>query len=248
MKKDNFSIRIQIIIMDPYNRMMDVNGTIDTDGTIQMLGTIQNPSNKNLDDNHDNLLPFSSSGNLHILLSEFRKCNNEDDIIRMFQNYLGTKKLQNNQYEFIDQMEFFGPVMIIFGYLVSINYQKAVQWLIDHYAPLNVSYDDNFAYFENYQRNNDDTMAEMIIKHESFVPDLPVIQDLAERRKAELLRLCLQKFKDNHDNHDNYDNHKETLLKLLNASDFDAIIKEVKMMKASLGTPDIDWFDWYVPY
>lgn len=132
---------------------------------------------------------------IHPLIEMINRHHSESEMINMLETYCGTKlvgvdEFGNNIYEYVDQLSFFGPVMEVFAHCSGYGKKSVLIWLLEKYVPLDVSYDNNFCYFESL-RYSHYTVTEMIVNHESFHPSLEVLENLLSRNKYELFNKCM---------------------------------------------------------
>lgn len=93
-------------------------------------------------------------------------------------------------YETVDQTEFIAPVLQVFSYCATHGKSSVVQWLLKNFVPLQVSYDNNFCYFECLKWGNNH-IADMIAEHESFYPSMEVLENLLSRGRYTQFRKCM---------------------------------------------------------
>lgn len=123
-----------------------------------------------------------------------RGCS-EQEIIRTLDAFMGKREIgkdANGQpvFDIVDQTMFTAPVLYIFSDAVNYGKVNTVRWLMDNFVPLNVSYDNNFCFFE-CQRWGHTALADMIVEHESFYPSTEVLDNLLTRSKYNLFRKCM---------------------------------------------------------
>jgi hypothetical protein len=105
-------------------------------------------------------------------------------------NEIGTDDNGNPIYEAVDQFEFLTPGLDLFAYCANNGRTDVVRWFIDKFVPLQVSYDNNYCFFE-CQRWGHYEIADMIANHDSFVPSFDVFDNLISRSKYSIIRKCL---------------------------------------------------------
>ncbi|XWV25931.1 hypothetical protein QJ857_gp1149 [Tupanvirus soda lake] len=123
-----------------------------------------------------------------------RNCS-ESEIINTLQAFCGRIEVGKDQfgrpiYEAVDQTEFIAPVLQVFSYCANNGKKTVVQWLLDNFVPLQVSYENNYCYFECLQWKHTD-IADMLVGHESFVPSMEVLENLISRSKYAQFRKCM---------------------------------------------------------
>ncbi|XWV24688.1 hypothetical protein QJ856_gp1095 [Tupanvirus deep ocean] len=123
-----------------------------------------------------------------------RNCS-ESEMINTLQAYCGRSEVGKDQfgrpiYEAVDQTEFIGPVLQVFSYCANNGKKTVVQWLLDNFVPLQVSYENNYCYFECLQWKHYE-IADMLVGHESFVPSMEVLESLLSRSKYAQFRKCM---------------------------------------------------------
>ncbi len=96
----------------------------------------------------------------------------------------------NTIYESVDQTEFIAPVLQVFSFCASNGRKQVVQWLIENFVPLDVSYDNNFCYTESLRWSHSD-IADMIACHESFRPNMEILENLISRKKYDVFKKCM---------------------------------------------------------
>lgn len=132
---------------------------------------------------------------IHPLIEMINRNCPDAEMIRTLDTFVGkiqvgTDPQGNPIYETVDQMQFIAPVMEVFSYCANNGRKSVVQWLFDNFIPLNVSYDNNFCYFESLRWNHTD-ITDMIVQHESFYPSMEVLENLISRNKYNLLKKCM---------------------------------------------------------
>jgi len=119
----------------------------------------------------------------------------ENEIINTLNAFMGPIKAAIDKdgrqlYESVDQLEFLGPVLQLFSHAVNNRYKVVVMWLMNNFVPLQVSYDNNYCYFEALKWGHVD-MADLIATHESFYPSLHVLENVLSRGKYDLFKKCM---------------------------------------------------------
>ena len=132
---------------------------------------------------------------VHPFIQMIDKYSSESEMINTLEAFCGKTQIgtdQNGQpiYEVIDQMEFFAPVLQVFSYCANNGKKSVVQWLMNNFVPLQVSYDNNFCYFECLKFNHHDII-DMIVSHESFIPSMEILENLISRNKYAHFRTCM---------------------------------------------------------
>jgi hypothetical protein len=123
------------------------------------------------------------------------KNSSEAEVINTLQAFCGRTQVGTDQlgrpiYETVDQTEFIAPVLQIFSYCANNGKKAVVQWLVTEFVPLQVSYDNNYCFFECLKWSHND-IAEMIVNHESFEPTMQVLENLLSRSKYANFRTCM---------------------------------------------------------
>ena len=116
----------------------------------------------------------------------------EQGMIDTMAVYMGVTEIGKNAdsspiYDVVDLTEFFGPVTQVFAYCANNGKRQVVNWLMNNYVPLNVSYDNNYCYFESIKWGLND-IAESISQHHSFVPSFETIKSMLSKSQYNLLR------------------------------------------------------------
>ena len=132
---------------------------------------------------------------VHPFIELINKGSSEQEIIDTMTTYMGTIPIGkddngNDIFDYVDQTLFIQPVMIVFSYATSNNKMMIVEWLLKNYIPLQVSYSDNFCYFEALKWNYYN-MADLIVQHKSFIPSIMVLENLIYRNKYDLFKICM---------------------------------------------------------
>ncbi len=140
-------------------------------------------------------LPVKKTAYVHPLIEMINKHPSEAEMINTLQAFCGRTEIGcdangNPVYESVDQLEFFGPVMAIFSYCATNNKKSVVEWLCSNYVPLQVSYDNNYIFFECL-RWNQHNIVEIIVNHESFNPTMEVLKNLLSRSKHQQFKKCM---------------------------------------------------------
>jgi len=104
---------------------------------------------------------------------------------------IGTDSNGRPIYEEIDQTIFMGPITQVFSYGANNGRMQLTKWILDNYIPLQVSYDNNFCYFESLRWSHFQ-IADMIAQHESFVPTINVLENFISRNKYDLFKHCMK--------------------------------------------------------
>lgn len=123
-----------------------------------------------------------------------RKCT-ESEFINTLQTFcggteVGTDSHNNPIYEVVDQTEFIAPVLQVFSYCATNGKKSVVEWLCKNFVPLQVSYDNNFCYFECLKWGHHE-IADIIAQHESFSPDILVLEQMLAKSKYDLFKKCM---------------------------------------------------------
>lgn len=132
---------------------------------------------------------------VHPFIESINKGSSEQEIIDIMTAYMGTIPIGKDEngneiFDYVDQTLFIQPVMIVFSYATSNNKTILVDWLLKNYVPLQVSYSDNFCYFEALKWNYNN-MADLILQHKSFIPSLSVLENLIHRNRYDLFKICM---------------------------------------------------------
>ncbi len=133
---------------------------------------------------------MNTSPYIHPLIKLINSSTSENGIISTVISYCGIQQISENEYDIVDQFELIAPMTQLFCHCACYGKKQVVEWIMNNYAPLNVSYSDNFSYYEclRYGHTN---IAELIVKHESFNPDATVLINLLDRKKSELFIHCM---------------------------------------------------------
>ena len=105
---------------------------------------------------------------------------------------IGTDDNGNKIYDAVDQTEFIAPVIQVFSYCANNGRGAVVQYLMDNFIPLQVSYDNNYCFFET-QKWGHHSICDMIVSHQSFVPTMAVLENLYSRSKFEQIKMCMSR-------------------------------------------------------
>ena len=132
---------------------------------------------------------------VHPFIELINKKASEAEMISLMALYMGINTGgidSNNQtyYYMTDQVEFIAPVLQVFSYATCNGKEQVTKWLMDNFIPLDVSYDNNFCYFESIRWGHS-KMADLIATHESFIPTTVVLENLSFRQKYDIFRLCM---------------------------------------------------------
>ena len=132
---------------------------------------------------------------VHPFIEMINRGCSEAEMINTLQAFCGRVEVGQDQlgrpiYEAVDQIEFIAPVLHVFSYCANNGKKSVVQWLVTNYIPLQVSYENNFCFFECLQWKHLD-IAEMIVNHESFEPTMQVLENLLSRDKFANFRTCM---------------------------------------------------------
>ncbi|AVG46396.1 hypothetical protein [Acanthamoeba polyphaga mimivirus] len=134
--------------------------------------------------------PINSSPYIHPLINLINPSTSENEIISTVISYCGIQQISENEYDIVDQFELIAPMTQLFCHCACYGKRQVVEWIMNNYVPLNVSYSDNFSYYECLKYGHTD-IAELIVKHESFNPDVTVLINLLDRKKSELFIHCM---------------------------------------------------------
>ncbi|AZL89186.1 ankyrin repeat protein [Megavirus baoshan] len=132
----------------------------------------------------------NTSSYIHPLIKLINSSTSENEIINTVISYCGIQKISENEYDIVDQFELFAPMTQLFCHCACYGKKQVVEWIMNNYIPLNVSYSDNFSYYECLKYGHT-SIAELIVKHESFNPDATVLINLLDRNKSELFIHCM---------------------------------------------------------
>lgn len=133
---------------------------------------------------------------VHPLIEIIDKHLSENEIIDYIDSYIGseivgTDSNGNPIYDTPqDQLESFPAVMQLFSYCANNGKKNVVEHLMKIYVPLQVSYSDNFCYFET-QRMSYAEINKMIVEHCSFIPSTSVLQKMYNDMKYDLIRTSM---------------------------------------------------------
>ena len=132
---------------------------------------------------------------VHPFIAMINEQRSQPEMINTLQAFCGRTQIGVNEknepiYDTVDQMEFKAPVMQVFSYCANNGKDSVVEWLIENYIPLEVSYDNNFCYFECLKWKHE-KIADMIVQHESFNPTMEILENLLERNKYLQFRHCM---------------------------------------------------------
>lgn len=132
---------------------------------------------------------------VHPFLDMLERRATASEMINTLAAYCGKIEIGKDQYgreiyETVDQTEFIGPVLQVFAYTTTRSMTDVVRWLLDNFVPLQVSYDNNFCYFESLRWNHT-TVADMLIEHESFNPTIDVLENLLTRKSYTQFKKCM---------------------------------------------------------
>ena len=123
-----------------------------------------------------------------------RNCS-EAEMINTLQAFCGRVEVGTDQYgrsiyESVDQIEFTAPVLQVFSYCACNGKKSVVDWLVNNFVPLQVSYDNNHCFFECLRWKHYD-IADMIARHESFNPSVEALENLLSRNKYADFGKCM---------------------------------------------------------
>lgn len=133
---------------------------------------------------------------VHPFIQLITKNASDAEVINTLNAFVGKIQVGSDQYnrpiyEAVDQTEFLAPILQVFSYAANNGRRSVVEWLMENYVPLNVSYDDNYCYFECLRWNHFD-IADMIVNHESFYPTMAVLENLLQRSKYAGFKQCMK--------------------------------------------------------
>lgn len=94
-------------------------------------------------------------------------------------------------YLMVDQSEFIAPVLQVFSFSATNGREPVVRWIMENFVMLDVSYDNNFCYFDSIRWKHE-KIADLITTHESFNPTPTVLQNLLARQKYDIFKKCMQ--------------------------------------------------------
>lgn len=128
--------------------------------------------------------------NIHPLY-ELLQDKSEPESIAILQTFCGTYEIGSDEsgqmmYESVDQMQFFAPVMQYFSLYCGKGFNNAVKWIIDNFLPLNVSYNNNFCYFECISQEGviiNENIINMIVSHDSFGISIKILESFINNNK-----------------------------------------------------------------
>lgn len=160
---------------------------------------------------------------VHPFISMIERNSSEAEMINTLQAFCGRVQIGCDQYgrpiyEAVDQTEFIGPVLQVFSYCATNGRKNVVQWLLDNFVPLQVSYDNNFCYHECSRWKHLD-IADMLCCHESFVPEVSILFNLLERSRYNVFRTCIQSPHLRGD----FQTYRYTFLRYIDTSDYEAV-------------------------
>lgn len=132
---------------------------------------------------------------VHPFITMIDEKRSESEMIDMLQCFCGRIEVGRDSmgrpiYEIVDQLEFIAPVLEVFSYCANNGKKAVVQWLANNFVPLQVSYDNNFCYFECLKYNHNE-IADIIVHHESFNPTIQVLENLINRNKYGQFKHCM---------------------------------------------------------
>lgn len=132
---------------------------------------------------------------VHPFIDMIYKDYSEEKMINMLQAFCGRIEIERDQYdrpiyEIVDQTEFIAPVLQVFSHCANNGKKEVVQWLVDNFVPLQVSYDNNYCFFECLKWKNYE-IVDIIVDHESFYPSMEVLENLISRSKYAQIKKCM---------------------------------------------------------
>ncbi|AAV50818.1 hypothetical protein [Acanthamoeba castellanii mimivirus] len=173
------------------------NPSIQSD---QSVDTVENTVNDTVNDTventvNDTVQSIINKKYVHPVIDLINSNQSENEIIEVLKSFVGTNVVGTNEngqtiYDCVDQVELFGPAMQVFCHCACYGKKDVTDWILKNYVPLQVSYGDNFTFFETQKYKHFD-ISDMLVKHESFVPSYEVMQNLLSRSKYDLLEHCL---------------------------------------------------------
>ncbi|AEQ60751.1 hypothetical protein [Acanthamoeba polyphaga mimivirus] len=169
------------------------NPSIQSD---QSVDTVENTVNDTVENTaNDNAQSIINKKYVHPVIDLINSNQSENEIIEVLKSFVGTNVVGTNEngqtiYDCVDQVELFGPAMQVFCHCACYGKKDVTDWILKNYVPLQVSYGDNFTFFETQKFKHFD-ISDMLVKHESFVPSYEVMQNLLSRSKYDLLEHCL---------------------------------------------------------
>lgn len=132
---------------------------------------------------------------IHPFIDMINKNCSPAEMINILQAFCGNIQVGkddkgNTIFETVDQTEFLTAVLQVFCHCATYGKKSVVEWLMKEYIPLQVSYDNNYCYFECLKWDQYD-IADMLVEHESFVPSMEVLENLLFRQKYEKFKKCM---------------------------------------------------------
>lgn len=148
-------------------------------------------------DDHNQTISVTGSVNTyaHPLLELVKKGASSAEIINLLETYCCCRKVgidENGEsiYDVGEQFMIVVPVTQLFSYCVSEGRHDPVVWMMKNYVPLQVSYDNNSFYLECMNHNHT-YMAGLMVAHESFQPDVQVMEYMLRRGRYDHLKICM---------------------------------------------------------
>lgn len=175
-----------------------------------------------------------------------RNCS-EAEMINMLQAFCGRTQVGTDQvgrpiYDVVDQLDFLAPVMQVFSYCATNGRRSVAQWILTNFVPLQVSYDNNFCYFDCLKYGFID-IADMIAQHESFNPTFQALQNMLERQKYPLFMKCMSSPYLTSD----MNTYRYTFMHYLEQSQYSNVVALFDLIKQRANNPSIEITDTVYP-
>jgi len=133
---------------------------------------------------------------VHPFIELVNRSASETEIIGTIGAFICCREIEKDSndkpiYEEIDQTTFITPMTQVFAYAANNGKTQLTKWIMDNFVPLQVSYDNNFCYFESLKWQHSH-IADMIAYHESFVPTINILENLISRNKYDVFKHCMK--------------------------------------------------------
>ncbi len=156
----------------------------------EQLNTVTEVTHANNESNSDSDSDSSNSQSpvpvpkknsyVHPLIDMLYKSYSQSEMIGMLEAFCGVSTDGYNDagqemFDSVDQTEFIAPVLQVFSHCANNGKTNVVEWILKNFVPLQVSYDNNYIFFECIKWKHYH-VAKMILNHESFNPTPQVFE------------------------------------------------------------------------
>lgn len=133
---------------------------------------------------------------VHPLIEMLNNSYPENKMIEILQSFCGCNSTETDQngnmiYETVDQTEFTAPILQVFAHCVGYGKKSVIDWIVSNFVPLQVSYDNNYCYYESIKWKHHE-IADIIINHESFDPSIEILESFLVNGEYAHFKKCMQ--------------------------------------------------------